>query len=136
MDGNKDYENFLERMDSVDWTIDESMLDNDVEEVIEHHGVKGMKWGVRRYQPYTGSGKVGKFVDKAKQRKDVKKQEKIDKKYIKQTTDGSIASKIYNGAVAEMNNGGIEKFNKKWNDKKVDHLNDPKIREEYYNDYE
>ena len=67
MDGNKDYENFLERMDSVDWTIDESMLDDDVEETIEHHGVKGMKWGVRRYQPYPkGQRNAGKFIDASK----------------------------------------------------------------------
>ena len=67
MDGNKDYENFLERMDSVDWTIDESMLNSDVEETIEHHGVKGMKWGVRRYQPYPkGQRNAGKFIDASK----------------------------------------------------------------------
>ena len=67
MDVSKDYENFLERMDSVDWTIDESMLDDDVEEAIEHHGVKGMKWGVRRYQPYPkGQRNAGKFIDASK----------------------------------------------------------------------
>ena len=67
MDGNKDYENFLERMDSVDWTIDESMFDSDEEKTIKHHGVKGMKWGVRRYQPYPkGQQNAGKFLDASK----------------------------------------------------------------------
>lgn len=40
---------------------------NEIEEFIKHHGVKGMRWGVRRYQPYPkGSGKRGKFLGKTK----------------------------------------------------------------------
>lgn len=37
---------------------------------IQHHGVKGMKWGIRRFQPYQkGDGPKGKFIDKKKQAK-------------------------------------------------------------------
>lgn len=40
---------------------------------IQHYGVKGMKWGVRRYQPYPkGSRNAGKFMDIQKQSGDRK----------------------------------------------------------------
>lgn len=38
-----------------------------LDDVIKHHGVKGMKWGIRRYQPYrSGDGQkgIGKFLGK------------------------------------------------------------------------
>lgn len=40
-------------------------LINKVEDILQHHGVKGMKWGIRRYQPYPkGEGHKGKFIKK------------------------------------------------------------------------
>lgn len=44
------------------------MRTEEVEEFIQHHGVKGMKWGVRRFQRYPKNGPKGKFLGKTKER--------------------------------------------------------------------
>lgn len=49
-------------------------MNNELEDILKHYGVKGMKWGIRRYQPYPkGQGRKGKFLGK-KNRKTTSRQ--------------------------------------------------------------
>lgn len=53
----KDYQNFVERMGSFDMDLSLDDIGEDEKE-IQHHGIKGMKWGVRR--PVGSNGLVVK----------------------------------------------------------------------------
>lgn len=77
------------------------------DEIIYHHGIKGMKWGVRRYQNYDGS-----LTDAGRKRiaKHYKKaSDKVVKELNKSGTKRYFDS--YNKAADYMNSEGIRKFN-------------------------
>lgn len=44
---------------------------NDENQDLKHYGVLGMKWGIRRYQPYP-AGKKGRFLGKTRKAKKIK----------------------------------------------------------------
>ena len=74
-----------------------------------HFGVKGMKWGVRRYQNKDGS------LTPAGKRRISKQYERVANKVTKDTANSHNKRWLdsYNKAADEMNSGGIERFNSK-----------------------
>lgn len=54
---------------------------------LEHHGVKGQRWGIRRYQPYPDGGKRGKFVGKKKKEKPISEDAKTARELRKRNID-------------------------------------------------
>ena len=96
-----------------------------------HHGIKGMKWGIRRYQNKDGSLTAkGKAMASKKYKKYMNRaNQEVN------TTENYV--KAYNRAADKMNNGLIDKYNRDY-DKKLgakakdhDFLND----KEYENGY-
>lgn len=83
----KDYDEFVQRMGSFDMVLGE---DQEVQEELKHFGVKGMKWGVRRHQPYQkGDGPKGKFID-AHKKADASKQARRDRTAAKRVSRGKV----------------------------------------------
>lgn len=70
---------------------------SETEDFLSHHGVLGMKWGIRHDKGHVG------------QKARIKKINKLDSEFVKKAPHSIMA--IYDKAAERMNNGEIQKFN-------------------------
>ena len=77
-------------------------MSEEIEDFFEHHGIKGMKWGVRRTDP-SGSSK------KSAKEETEKKTEKIDRS----SEDYSKAKTNKSKPISELSNKELEELNRR-----------------------
>jgi len=80
---------------------------SDYKLVLEHHGILGQKWGVRRFQNKDGS--LTPEGKKKYQKKYDKLMDRVETNLAK--TDYRRQIRAYNDAANKMNNGLIDKYN-------------------------
>ena len=122
------------------------------EDCIEHHGIKGMHWGIRRFQPYgkgySGEGKfIGSIKNKYRSIRD-KKYREYDTSYTnvgsasgtrsKYTNiDGSLNEKgrfhsqAYINKQLKKNEKYYDKVIKKYNKRAEEYKDDPEMQEKF-----
>lgn len=88
---------------------------------VEHHGVKGMKWGVRQDKGHVG--------ERAKTRKIAR----LDRKFNSRASSPSVAIKIWNGATKSANDK-LNAINDKPKYKNADFTRDTPLRRAYYSE--
>ena len=127
---------------------------NDIcdEDTIEHHGIKGMHWGIRRFQPYgKGYSGGGKFIGSIKQKyrniRD-KKYRDYDTSYTKvgsasgtrskyTNIDGSLNEKgrfhsqAYINKQLKKNEKYYDKVIKKYNKRAEEYADDPEMQKKF-----
>ena len=101
---------------------EEVMMSDNVESFLEHFGVKGMKWGVRKDKGHEGEKATNKKIAK------------LDAKFEKGSHQKYLA--VYNTMAAKMNNGEIYRINndKRFKGKDLSDPNSP-LAKAYYAEY-
>lgn len=94
-----------------------------VDEILAHHGIKGMKWGVRRDKGHEG------------QRAKTTKIARLDKKFERQATSFDTTVKIHNGAIKKANDE-VARINNKPQYKNADLTRDTPLRRKYYKEHQ
>lgn len=90
-------------------------------DILTHHGIKGQRWGVRRFQPYPKNHKRGKEIGEAanySNRQRIRDQKIYGKKAVKRIdkrmVDGEgVQSARHDEVVKKARNKKVSKFAKK-----------------------
>ena len=78
---------------------------NDYRDYISHHGVMGMHWGIRRYQPYpTGYNGDGKFLGKKEFKQQLKRDNYVNKEIAKTDKYYNKENKRSDKKIAKLEN--------------------------------
>jgi len=96
-------------------------LDPDnVDDILAHYGVKGMRWGVRKDNGHEG------------ERAKTKKIEKLDKKFEKNSQSYKTTIAIHNRAADLANKNDVDRINNKPEYKDADFTRNTPLRQQYY----
>jgi hypothetical protein len=108
------------------WNADGTLKRSDeeiIEEFLEHHGVKGMKWGVRKDQGHEGERAKTKAIEKA------------DRKFEKKANTVSTFIDLHNRAAQLSNSRDVDRINNKPQYKDADFTEDSPLRRKYYKEH-